>query len=244
MSKPKKQQQKTSCSDSGFTILESLVALLVAAILLAAIAPVLVISTATRVQARRVELASQAAKTFIDGIRSGAITRNNVAIAVPDAITPTLEAPSTTLQRNLVDRPRDYLTDNTKLPVPDNSTKGSLYCFNSDGTISNPDCTNNTDKLFYIQARRIVQSTGTNDGYRLTIRVYRADVDFTKTLTASTIEANSTSPAIKKTQNPYTGGLGDRQSPLLEMTTDIANTSTSFNALCQRLGVATNKGCS
>ncbi|MBD2344461.1 hormogonium polysaccharide secretion pseudopilin HpsB [Anabaena subtropica] len=243
MIKLKKQQQKTSCNDSGFTIIESLVAIIVVAILLTAIAPVLVFSTATRVQARRVELAAQAAKTFIDGIRSGATTRSGVIIAVPNAITPILAAPSTDVTRNLVDAPGDYLIDTTKMPVPDNTTKGSLYCFNNDGSISNPDCTTNTDKLFYIQARRIVQNTAANDGYRLTIRVYRADVDFTKTLTASTIEANSTSPAIKKTQNPYTGGLGDRQAPLLEMTTDIANSSTSFSTLCQRLGVATNKAC-
>jgi prepilin-type N-terminal cleavage/methylation domain-containing protein len=56
-------------SESGFTIIESLVAILVASILLAAIAPVLVISTATRVQARRIELATQAAKAFVDGVR-------------------------------------------------------------------------------------------------------------------------------------------------------------------------------
>ncbi len=237
MFKPKKQQQKTSCNDSGLTIVESLVALLVAAILLAAIAPVLVLSTATRVQARRVELAAQAAKTFIDGIRSGATTRSGVVIAVPSAITPTLAEPSTTLKRNLTDAPGDYLINTTKMPVPNNTTKGSLYCFNNDGSLSNPDCTSNTDKLFYIQASRIAQSTAVNDGYRLSIRVYRADVDFSKTLTASTGETN------KKTQNTYTGGLGDRQSPLLEMTTDIANSSTSFKALCQRLGVATNKSC-
>lgn len=237
MSKPKKQQRQTYCSDSGFTIVESLVALLVAAALLTAIAPVLVLSTATRVQARRVELAAKAAKTFIDGIRSGATTRSGVVIAVPTAITPALAAPSTTVKRNLTDAPGDYLINTTKMPVPDNATKGSLYCFNNDGSLSNPDCTSNTDKLFYIQASRIVQSTGANDGYRLTIRVYRADVDFSKTLTSSTGETN------KKTQNPFTGGLGDRQSPLLEMTTDIAGTNTSFNALCQRLGVATNKSC-
>jgi type II secretory pathway pseudopilin PulG len=35
------------------------------------IAPVLVLSVATRVQARRVELGTQAARTYIDGVRSG-----------------------------------------------------------------------------------------------------------------------------------------------------------------------------
>lgn len=230
MIKRKQHHPKPHCSDSGFTIIESLVAILVAGILLAAIAPVLVISTATRVQARRVELATRAAKTFIDSVRTASIT------TVPSAITPTLTAPSDTVKRNLVDSPGDYLIDTTKMPVPDNTTKASLYCFNESGSISEPDCTSNTGNLFYIQARRIVQSTGTNDGYRLAIRVYRADVNFSQTLKASTATTSSK-------QTPYAAGLGDRQAPLLEMTTDIANSNITFQSLCQRLGTATNKTC-
>ncbi|MBD2254130.1 hormogonium polysaccharide secretion pseudopilin HpsB [Nostoc parmelioides] len=247
MIKYKKQQQKTSCSDSGFTIIESLVAIIVVAILLTAIAPVLVLSTATRVQARRVELATQAAKTFIDGIRAG-------TIAVPSDITPVLAASTSSDPRRISNipavaatastpaipaitgRPQDYLINTTKMPVPTTSTRTSLYCFNKNGSISDrsdPACTSD---LFYIQANRLVQGTGVNDGYRLGIRVYRADVDFSKPLTASTT-------TTKNTQNPFTGSLGDRQAPLLEMTTDISSTSTSFKALCQRLGVATNTAC-
>ncbi|MBD6614685.1 type II secretion system protein [Komarekiella sp. 'clone 1'] len=222
----KRKQQLISCpsGESGFTIIESLVAILVVSILLTAIAPVIVLATATRVQSRRVELATQAAKTFIDGVRTG-------AIAAPGAITPALDAPSTTIKRNLVDRPGDYLINTTKMPVPTAST--TLYCFNKNGLLNPPNCTSD---LFYIQANRIVQSTGANDGYRLGIRVYRADADFTKTLTAST-------GTTKNTQKPFTGGLGERQAPLIEMTTDIASTNTSFQALCQRLGTATNQAC-
>jgi hypothetical protein len=112
------------------------------------------------------------------------------------------------------------------MPVPTAST--GLYCYNKDGSIVPPDCTSN---LFYIQARRFVQTTGTNDGYRLGIRIYRSDVDFSKPLTAS-------DSVNKKMQNSYTGSLGNRQAPLVEMTTDIASKATSFNALCQRLGSA------
>ena len=67
------QQQTSSSTQSGFTIIESLVAIVVVGILLAAIAPVIVFSVATRVQARRVELATDAAKTYIDGVRSRTI---------------------------------------------------------------------------------------------------------------------------------------------------------------------------
>jgi prepilin-type N-terminal cleavage/methylation domain-containing protein len=237
MIKRKQHHQKPLCSDSGFTIIESLVAILVAAILLAAIAPVLVLSTATRVQARRVELATQAAKTFIDGVRTGAIAAPSETIAIdsststdPRRVSDVAGTPAVT------GKPEDYLVNTlTKMALPTSAT--GLYCFTKTGNITTTDCTNKPFE-YYIQAARIaVTGSTSDDGYRLAIRVYRADVDFTKTRTASTGETD------KKTQNPFTAGIGDRQSPLLEMTTDIANTNTSFRALCQRLGVATNKAC-
>ncbi|MEH1780197.1 MAG: hormogonium polysaccharide secretion pseudopilin HpsB [Nostoc sp.] len=230
-----KQQQIHPSGESGFTIIESLVALLVVAILLTAIAPVIVLATATRVQSRRVELATQAAKTFIDGIRTGAIT------APSTVITGALAASTSAAPRRVADvagtpavtgSPGDYLINTTNMPVPTDAT--TLYCFQN-GSISNPDCSSNTGNSFYIQASRIVvQSAGVNDGYRLGIRVYRADADFP--LIASTVDT-------KNTQTPFTGGLGSRKAPLIEITTDIANSTTSFQALCQRLGIATNQTC-
>ncbi|MEH2401144.1 hormogonium polysaccharide secretion pseudopilin HpsB [Nostoc sp.] len=245
MIKPKPQQVTQPSGESGFTIIESLIALLVVAILLTAIAPVIVLATATRVQSRRVELSTQAAKTFIDGIRTGAIT-------APSAVT-TLAAPTSAAPRRVSDvaavaavaatgttpaipataavtgRPQDYLINTTNMAPPTSAT--GLYCFNKNGQLNPPDCTSD---LFYIQAGRIVQSTGVNDGYRLGIRVYRADADFP--LTASTVDT-------KNTQTPFTGGLGSRKAPLIEMTTDIGNSTTTFQALCQRLGTATNQSC-
>ncbi|MDF5735119.1 MULTISPECIES: prepilin-type N-terminal cleavage/methylation domain-containing protein [unclassified Nostoc] len=245
----RKQQQVSQTSDEpGFTIIESLVALLVVAILLTAIAPVIVLATATRVQSRRVELATQAAKTFIDGIRTGAIT-------APSAVT-TLTAPTSDAPRRISDvaaipavaavaatgstpaipavaaipavtgRPQDYLINTTNMAAPTSAT--GLYCFNQNGTISTTDCSSNQ---FYIQAGQII---GVKDGYRLGIRVYRADADFP--LIASTVDT-------KYTQTPFTAGLGSRKAPLIEMTTDISNTTTTFQALCQRLGTATNQSC-
>ncbi|MBW4605922.1 MAG: hypothetical protein KME22_01545 [Hassallia sp. WJT32-NPBG1] len=46
----------------------------------------------------------------------------------------------------------------------------------------------------------------------------------------------------KKTQLTFAGGIGDRQAPLLEMTTDITGSSTTFKSLCQRLGVSNTTG--
>ena len=226
MIKRKQQQKSFSSGESGFTIIESLVALLVAAFLLAAIAPVIVLSTATRVQARRIELATQAAKSYIDGVRT-------TAIAAPST-TITLTPASSTTTRKVGDNPGDYLINSTNMPTP--TKADGLYCLKKDSTISISTC--NSDDLFYIQAAQMIfTNSQQNDGFRLGIRVYRADVDFSKNLTASTGDT-------KKTQNTFTGGLGDRQAPLVEMTTDIGNSSTTYQALCQRLGiVASGKNC-
>lgn len=217
MMKPKTQQKIIFLDDSGFSILESLVGMLVASLLLAAIAPVLVMSTAIRIQARRVEIASQAAKTFIDGVRVGSIT-------TPDIISQ-LDVATTISPRNIANSPDDYFINATEMPAP--SSASGLYCYLENGIISATNCVNNQ---FYIQAGRIVQGQELNDGYRLAIRVYRADIDFTKTVKTNT-DSN-----IKQTTSTINGKLGDKQAPLIEITTDIANSNTTFQALCQRLG--------
>ncbi|MCL6751771.1 hormogonium polysaccharide secretion pseudopilin HpsB [Nostoc sp. CCCryo 231-06] len=256
MIKRKQQQVSQPSDESGFTIIESLVALLVVAILLTAIAPVIVLATATRVQSRRVELATQAAKTFIDGIRTGAITAPSTvitlaastsdaprrvsdvaaipAVAAVAATGSTPAIPATPLIPAITGKPEDYLISNSSTEMPPPTVATTLYCFKS-GNISNPGCSSITDNLFYIQAVQIkVTGSQVNDGYRLGIRVYRADADFP--LTASTVDT-------KNTQTPFTGGLGSRKAPLVEMTTDIGNSTTTFQALCQRLGTATNQTC-
>jgi prepilin-type N-terminal cleavage/methylation domain-containing protein len=67
------QQNLSQSRDGGYTIIESLVAMIVVSVLMIAIAPVMAFSVATRVQARRVELATQAARAYIDALRTGAI---------------------------------------------------------------------------------------------------------------------------------------------------------------------------
>ena len=87
-----RQQQNLPPRDGGYTIIESLVAMIVVSVLMIAIAPVMAFSVATRVQARRVELATQAARTYIDGLRTGAIKPNDSKIPGFPSNSP--EAPS------------------------------------------------------------------------------------------------------------------------------------------------------
>jgi prepilin-type N-terminal cleavage/methylation domain-containing protein len=60
-------------NQSGFSLLESLMAVAVVGILMTAILPMMVVTTSSRVQARRIDLASQAARSYIDGVRSGTV---------------------------------------------------------------------------------------------------------------------------------------------------------------------------
>ncbi|KJH72362.1 transposase [Aliterella atlantica CENA595] len=145
-----KLRLSTQSNQAGFTIVESLVAIVVVSILMAAISPVITLSVATRVQARRIELASQAAKAYIDGINSGAIA--------PPTITVARET-------------NQYFLDSA--PVP--SALADLYCVNLDNI---PGCSSNSAQDLAIQGFRSQFSADADDaqkGYRLGLRVYRAD---------------------------------------------------------------------
>lgn len=231
-----KHKLKNHCQDqAGFTIIESLMAILVVSILLAAIAPAIVLSVATRVQSRRVELATQAAKTFIDGVKTGAIT-------APTVIGDTLSASTSAEPRTLEDNAEDYLVDASKMTAPSSTT--DLYCMvkgvvqSSVSTCQDDDNKSNADS-FLIQAGRLTQSTDAKDGYRLALRIYRADIDFSTTV-KPTSEPNSDEKVV---QNTFAAGLGDRQAPVIEISTDITNSSTTYQALCQRLGILADKSC-
>ncbi len=210
------QQLSADSSESGFTIIESLVAILVVTILLAAIAPILVMSTATRVQARRVELATAAAKSFVDAIKSKTVSDPTLTTGF------TLTTATAASPRTISSSTSDYLISSAAVPT---ATTG-LYCFNKNGSLANPNCTSD---LFYIQAIRLAVSGSNPDqgqGYRLGIRVYRSDAEF----------GSLTSSSGGKKAATFTGGLGDRKAPLVEMTTEIVRGQSSYSSLCGRLG--------
>jgi len=152
MTKRKQQQNLSKSREGGYTIIESLVAMIVVSVLMIAIAPVMAFSVATRVQARRVELATQAARTYIDALRTGAIKPSGdnpewfpAAGPAPPAIPPA---------------PADI---------------NLLYCVDFDEDPAN--CTGNKD--FRVQGVRHSVSADDREakkaGYALTVRVYRAD---------------------------------------------------------------------
>ena len=149
MTKQKQHQNLSQSRDGGYTIIESLVAMIVVSVLMIAIAPVMAFSVATRVQARRMELATQAARTYIDALRTGAIRPNDTKS--PKGF-PTYDA-----------------SDKPDAPL----SLTDLYCYNLDET---PGCAG-SKKDFYVQGVHNVDPPliPTHTGYSLTVRVYRAD---------------------------------------------------------------------
>jgi len=205
--------------DAGFTIMESLIAMVVVSSLMLAISPVLILSASTRVQSRRVELSSQIARSFIDGVRSGRIEAEDIT---PVNININQNALSS---RNITNSTDGYLISSASMAAP--TSEEGLYCVQSDGTIQLPE-NNCENRLFFIQARRTsINGSDPNDGYRLAVRVYRRDIDFMKPVLANTNTTKNTQAVV---------GSGNKQAPLVEIIADIANNNTSFTALCNRLG--------
>ncbi len=151
MTKQKQHQNLSQPRDGGYTIMESLVAMIVVSVLMIAIAPVMAFSVATRVQARRMEQASQAATAYINALRTGAIRPTS---STPPPIIPGFPA---------VD-PKD-------IPDPPTSSNG-LYCVDLDENLG---CSNDSKKDFYVQGIREPGTNPTDTGYSLKVRVYRAD---------------------------------------------------------------------
>jgi prepilin-type N-terminal cleavage/methylation domain-containing protein len=208
-------------SEKGFTIIESLVAILVVTILLVAIAPVLSLSVATRVQSKRIELATQAAKSYIDAVKTK-------KIAAPTS------TGTDTLTAYLAPTPTGTLTCTTANSYCTVPTGTSLYCVDFD---SSGGCENTSVTDMVVQGFRYNSAGATataTSGYALGVRVYRADA-FKE---ATTLLKNTST--TKTTQATFTGGVGQRKAPVVEMTTDINDTEPKYSDLCARYGGCSN----
>ena len=212
----KQKQHSPQSSQAGFTIIESLMAIIVVSVLMVAIGPVVVMSVAARVQARRVERASEAAKTYIDSVNSGRTPAPPVPVKLrgssvdflKDAPAPAASSfPSATL---------------------DWSKSSELYCVDLDPT---PGCSRNSSRDLVIQAFRRPSATpfaadNPAQGYRLGVRVYRADAF-----------KGSGPSKITDEQSALKGTLGGRDVPLATRITDITpqGENNSVPTWCNRL---------
>jgi type II secretory pathway pseudopilin PulG len=260
-------QKSIQSKSSGFTIIECLLAIIMVSIMLTAVAPVIVLSVATRVQARRVEQAAIAGRNYIDAVQSGKIPPpTNVRLleevnATTQAFTSKRDsfsqvaAPSSTLPSCLDDGTQITLTDGTQIPrypycsyTPRRPTVATLYCVDNDG---NGGCTASSNKDYIVQAFRSVVSLeldssgdGTlkdkgTGGYVLGVRVYRADGFDGATPLQTTRENNGKKVAT------YTGGKGNQFAPLAEFTTEVRPgvISPGVTPLSQNSGAAMKSLC-
>ncbi len=214
MTKRQQQQNSPQSRDGGYTIIESLVAMIVVSVLMIAIAPVMAFSVATRVQARRMELATQAARAYIDALRTGALRPN-------DPKSPAgFPAPRVT-EPNVA-----------KALAPTNIN--SLYCIDMDG---DQKCLPSSNKDFVVQGAwrnpdpAITTTTDiSTKGYELMVRVYRADSFAADAPTLKGPDPN------RARQSVAGAGLGDRSVPVVEMTTEIpASGDPSYKSIFDRL---------
>ena len=223
-------------SQQGFTIIESLVAILVVTILLIAISPVIVLSIGVRLQAKRVDSATRAARFYIDGVKSGEIVPPEHTVLLQEADIVTTSTTTTTVFN--ADRGA-FVAASPPTTGTLNCTAGSAlgYCNNDptnpyslycvDGDDADSQCTADSNKDLIVQAFRSIHSTTANidSGYLLGVRVYRAD-GF----------SDNDELKINEQQLSASGGLGDRKVPLVEITTEVVNSNTSLGGYCQRFG--------
>jgi prepilin-type N-terminal cleavage/methylation domain-containing protein len=227
-------------TQAGFSLIESLVAVVVVAILLAAIVPMVVLSTASRVQARRVDLATQAARSYVDGVRAGVIN-----IIDPVASFPYIDDAST-----WVGTSRSQYFQN--VPAPTNATVAALNTLPGIKIDTNGDGFSVDDPQdLVIQPMRSGAPDGNNldsQGFYMAVRVYRADAfqaDTSGNLTAIKPEIIANPPFGLQTGNNeadcpngsrvFTSSNGSLTCPLVVMKVDVYPTDSTLDQIKGRL---------
>lgn len=238
-------------------------AIVILTIMLVGVAPFIVLATATRVQARRVEMATQAARAYIDGVRTGAIPPPNAIVEVPSFTTSgtnnqfdaqnrlafaNKETPNPGLlpATCVKDNPTTYpYCFNPPAPVAANASNMSLYCVDYDGG----GCSRNSAADMIVQAYRSssvapgslttpAQRDAENArGYLLSIRVYRADA-FANNDPLLKSEGGSS------VRQRSSGASLNRKAPLIELMAEISSRTerpqnqpgTTFSNFCDRFG--------
>lgn len=196
---------KPQSSESGYTIMEGLVAMIMVAALMSAVAPIIAVSVGTRVQARRIELAAQAARSYIDGVRAGSIPAPEIATTDPSAVTD-IDGPGTLVCPDPPDQ-NQYCTTT----VSAGGVDSALYCV--DGG-DEGECTGLTDMVVYAVGFH-GGSIDSSDGYELFVRVYRGSGVEGATLSDEPISTSVSNTGLATRS-------GSTEKPLFTTKTEIA----------------------
>ncbi|NEP06475.1 MULTISPECIES: hormogonium polysaccharide secretion pseudopilin HpsB [unclassified Okeania] len=235
MMKLKKMQSLPRSPEAGYTIMEGLVAIIMVSFLMSAVAPVIALSVGTRVQARRLELAAQAARSYIDWVRYDPVDRgpNQIGLDFKDVNPPQLG--------DLVCQDGAYCTTPTPNPAQSNQSN-YLFCVDGDG---DQECKKDSLSDMLVQGSRnqgitynasLSPEENKRRGYALGVRVYRADAFQENSLCPS--GAGCPDPGTQ--QSVVTNAIGNRRLPMVEIITEIAPTENSFQNYQDRLKSPTN----
>jgi len=215
-------------SESGFTIIESLLGIVIITIMLVGIAPVLTLAVANRVQAKRVEAASQAAQGYIDSVRSGRISHPQRGANVFEVRSDSLAAHPAPNKGGL-----NCPTASAYCTAP----AINLFCVDGDDDGA---CTADSGKDLIVQGFGYVPNDGgtvnarSYYSYKLGVRVYRAD-GFSASGTFTKASDNNGTSGQQKTF-----GAMARNVPLFEQAAEIPVEDGEFSDLCGDAGLTCN----
>ena len=221
-------------TQAGFSLIESLVAVVVVSILLAAIVPMVVLSTASRIQARRVDLATQAARSYVDGVRA-----NVINIIDPVASFPYIDDTS-----NWVGTSRSQYFQS--VPAPTNATVSTLNLLPGIKVDTNGDGFSVDDPQdLVIQPMRSGAANGNNldsQGFYMAVRVYRADAfvanasgNLTAIKSGVILQTGNNETDCPNGNRVFTSTNGSLTCPLVVMKVDINPTNSTLDQIKGRL---------
>jgi len=245
---PKPKGKIRRSSESGYTILEGLMAIVVVSVLMAAVSPMIVLATATRMQAKRIQLASQAANSYVAYMRSDSIDPVDDD-QDPDTSNAVNKAPGNVVDlndgtQNLQNFPAP--TSGLTLGTPVSAQPGyfdnnTLYCVDFD---SSGGCETDSQVDMVVQPiMRPFPQPDPNDanasiprsadfGYDLAVRVYRANAFVEDQLETGEEDADGNGGVDSST----TALIGQRSSPLINLQTSLEPTGdTAFDTYCTTL---------
>lgn len=195
----------------GLTIIECLLAIIIVTILIVAIGPVLAFAAATRINARRVELASQSATAYLDSVRTGSVELPPLPASLPppDRAVDALSQVAAPTALNC--SPANISSYDGYCSNPDTSATSILYCVDRN---TNGSCNTADDRQdFIIQVAR-VPSPNPN-AFLLGTRVYRADAFL------DGVPLKTTKSPDGKKSSVLAGGTGNKSAPVIELITEV-----------------------
>lgn len=218
--------QRNSCQseEGGFALIESLIAIVVVAILMTAVTPMIVFSVGARMQAKRIQLATQASQSYLADLKANPQENDGLAPSIVTEIA------------NIGDLTGDcedsdgYCSYNPDEP----GTGRTLYCVNFD---EEEGCqTSSMVDMVVWPIREVALDSDNNPmatdlGYNVQLRVYRAN-SF----------ADDVDDPLQKdggVDSSVAQALGDRTKPLFQTATFISPSAGAnrslYESYCQRI---------